>query len=367
MPRRPGRCRRLPTSCGSSPTRRRSASSRPTRENRYVYTNPRWTEITGIPREEARGQQWDAIIGSKERAGLVTELADGDVDPRPSSAIASRSVFRGPPHASCSSRRRSVPDSDGGIAGWVGTLADVTAETREREVELARRGAEERYRRIIETTMEGIWLIDAENRTLFVNEALASMLGTTVGEMQGRLSLEYCCDEDGLSHATAALDRRRDGVNEQHEMKLRRGDGTEMYALVSASSFLDESGEYAGSLSMIRDVTERVQQAELRQGLEEQLRHSQRLESIGHLAGGIAHDFNNLLLAIRGLRRARADADRARRRQRRHAHQGHARGCGTRHQADGAAARIRAPPGPEAEGHRPPRGRRARWRRCCAR
>ena len=148
--------------------------------------------------------------------------------------------------------------------------------------------------------MEGIWLIDTENRTTFVNEAMARMLATTVEEMQGRLTFDYCCDDVGLEQATAALDRRRAGVSEQHQMKLRRSDGTEMHALVSATSLLDESGTYAGSLTMVRDVTESVAQDERRESLEEQLRHSHRLESIGHLAGGIAHDFNNLLLAIRG-------------------------------------------------------------------
>ena len=194
----------------------------------------------------------------------------------------------------------SIPDRRGGTAGWVGTLADVTAASHEREAELGRRNAEERYRRIVETTMEGIWLIDTENRTTFVNDAMARMLATTAEEMQGRLTFDYCCGEEGASDWTAALERRRSGVSEQHEMKLQRSDGSEMHALVSSTSLLDESGTYAGSLTMVRDVTEEFALAERREELEEQLRHSHRLESIGHLAGGIAHDFNNLLLAIRG-------------------------------------------------------------------
>jgi PAS domain S-box-containing protein len=268
-------------------------------EGRYVYTNPRWTEITGIPREEASGQKWDTIIGSEEHAAAITELPGDAASPEerrhrfeillPGSA--SRIVL---------ATSKSIPDSEGGAAGWVGTLADVTAVSRQREADQARRAAEEQYRHIVETTMEGIWLLDADNRTTFVNDALARMLATSAEEMQGRLSLEFCSDDESLNHATAALGRRRAGVSEQHEIKLRRSDGTEMHALVSATSLFDDNGAYAGSLSMIRDVTERVSQEDIRHELEEQLRHSQRLESIGHLAGGIAHDFNNLLLGIRG-------------------------------------------------------------------
>ena len=77
----PRACRRRPTSCGCSPTPRRSASSRPTPTNRYVYTNPRWSEITGIPPEEAVGQR----VGHDHRRRAArrrwsAELADGDVD-----------------------------------------------------------------------------------------------------------------------------------------------------------------------------------------------------------------------------------------------------------------------------------------------
>ncbi len=48
-----------------------------------------------------------------------------------------------------------------------------------------------------------------------------------------------------------------------------------------------------GVYGIYRDITDRKK-------LEEQLHHSQRLDSIGHLAGGVAHDFNNMLTVILG-------------------------------------------------------------------
>jgi diguanylate cyclase (GGDEF)-like protein/PAS domain S-box-containing protein len=98
-------------------------------ENRYVYTNPHWSEMTGIPPEEAAGQEWNTIIDSEQRAGLLAEYPDGALD---RTELCHRFEIRPPGSASriVLITSRIIPDGDGGIAGWVGILADVTAEAR---------------------------------------------------------------------------------------------------------------------------------------------------------------------------------------------------------------------------------------------
>jgi CheY-like chemotaxis protein len=96
-------------------------------DSRYVYTNARWTEITGIPAEQAAGQRWDIIMGSEEPAGPIPESPGGaagsvELSHRLEIAIPGS----GPRTVLVTSK--SVPDGDGGIAGWAGTIVDVTAE-----------------------------------------------------------------------------------------------------------------------------------------------------------------------------------------------------------------------------------------------
>jgi PAS domain S-box-containing protein len=96
--------------------------------NRYVYTNPRWSEITGLPADEAIGRNWDSIIEPGQRPGALAAWTAHGMGPR---EFVHRFDLRadGMPSRTVVSTSKCIRDADDGIAGWVGTLADVTADT----------------------------------------------------------------------------------------------------------------------------------------------------------------------------------------------------------------------------------------------
>ena len=95
-------------------------------DNRYVYTNPRWTEITGLSAEEAAGQDWDAILPVDQRDALRVELSDAVV--RIELCHRFEVGLPGSESRTILVTSKSMHDGDGAPTGWVGTLADVTAE-----------------------------------------------------------------------------------------------------------------------------------------------------------------------------------------------------------------------------------------------
>jgi len=115
---------------------------------------------------------------------------------------------------------------------------------------------EARYRVIVETAQEGIWQIDAEGHTVFANQKMADMLGTTVEAMQGRTLFTFM-DDEGKAIAESNLERRRQGLAELHEFKFLRRDGGSFWALLNTNPLHDEQGNYGGAFAMITDITER--------------------------------------------------------------------------------------------------------------
>ena len=116
------------------------------------------------------------------------------------------------------------------------------------------RESEEKYRNIVETANEGIWILDAEARTTYVNEKMAEMLGYSQEEMIDRFILDFT-DEEGEPILKMHLEKSRQGINEVYELKLICKDGSPLWALISAKSLFNKGGKFAGSLGMFTDIT----------------------------------------------------------------------------------------------------------------
>jgi PAS domain S-box-containing protein len=133
--------------------------------------------------------------------------------------------------------------------------------TERKRAELALRESEEKYRRIVDTANEGVWTMDEQFVTTFVNPRTAEMLGYPLDELIGRGVDSFMFEEDLADHAEKMEDRRR-GVSRRYERRFERKDGTTLWAIISATPLMDEDGRFRGSFAMLSDITEMKQTEE---------------------------------------------------------------------------------------------------------
>lgn len=126
------------------------------------------------------------------------------------------------------------------------------------DVYAALRDSETQYRRIVDTATEGIWLLDADLLSVFVNSRMVEMLGYEREEIISRPVTDFLFAEDLPDHALK-MARRRQGVSETYERRLLRKDGRVLWMLVSATPVFDDARRFNGCLAMFTDISERKQ------------------------------------------------------------------------------------------------------------
>ena len=110
------------------------------------------------------------------------------------------------------------------------------------------------YWQLVETAQEGVWSVDAEGKTVFANENMAAILGTSPGEMIGKSILPFVPQEkkdELLNH----LLQREQGLQEHYEFPFRRADGAQVWTLLRVSPVLRD-GQHSGCLALVSDITE---------------------------------------------------------------------------------------------------------------
>ena len=165
-------------------------------------------------------------------------------------------------------------------------------------VEAALAQLNRRHALILDSAGEGIYGIDLEGRTIFVNPAAARMLGWEVEDLTGQPVQDVVCHTMGdgtpcSDDTCPILASCRDGMT-RHMLKdvFWRKDGTH-FPVEYVSTPMREHDTLVGAVVIFKDLTER-------QRLEREMQRADRLALVGQLASGLAHEIGTPLNIIAG-------------------------------------------------------------------
>ena len=116
--------------------------------------------------------------------------------------------------------------------------------------------SEEKYRTIVSTSREGIWVVDSADKTTYVNQRMTELLGYTIEEMNHK-SWQDLTDAEGRALSDTTLAQLGSSSSDTYEDKLIRKDGTPLWFIVNAAPQFDNAGNYTGSVSMLTDISRR--------------------------------------------------------------------------------------------------------------
>lgn len=248
----------------------------------WTFLNPAWTAVTGFEVNQTLGTFFLEYIGAEDREHnqqAFLKLIEGRVDfLRYETRVLTRSGKLHWVEAFLQPSR----DRLGDIAGASGTLTDIT-ERKQAEVQIQKLAA------FPQLNPDPVLEFAADGKLTYLNEAARELM-----KRLGQSEMLAILPPGAADLARQCLATGQKTL--RHEVTVNQRVLAWSFFPIAASQVVHCYGA---------DVTEM-------QNLEAQLRHAQKLESVGQLAAGVAHDFNNILTVIQGYAEsllAREDTD----------------------------------------------------------
>ncbi|MBE7636966.1 PAS domain S-box protein [Sneathiella sp. P13V-1] len=255
-----------------------------------IYANPGFSKISGYEQKEVYGKT-PKILNAGVNSPEFYQNFWGTLKKGQSWVGTIRNRRKNGEIFWCRESVSPVVRKDGVISNFIAIQQDVTSEV---DAQKALKDSEARFKGYAEAASDWYWEMDENLRFTYVSDAACENAGMKRADMLGMSREELVTTDEDREHWSGHLeDLRAHRPFQDFSYSFVRKDGVVRQWQISGKPYFSEEGEFLGYRGVGKDVTEAAI-------LEEQLRHSQKMEVVGHLTGGVAHDFNNLLGIIHG-------------------------------------------------------------------
>jgi PAS domain S-box-containing protein len=194
--------------------------------------------------------------------------------------------------------RTDIPHDEAELGQLANAFDDMAEDLEKRDserrlAEEALRKSEEKYRTLIECTLDLVFTVDEKDFFTYLNPRFETTTGYTSSDLIGKPFIDIVAPKFKEVSVAGFKQSMEGGTITPYEADVVHKNGKRIPVEFLVVTLFDEEGKAVGRFGIGRDITDRKK-------LEKQLIQARKMEAIGTLAGGIAHDFNNLLMGIQG-------------------------------------------------------------------